>query len=95
MRPMTEPDDRAAALAALDRSRRGRQAIATEYAKPVQLRDYDRIADLRTAIRADLLEAEVHALLATSTTVAIVVDNAHDAEHAHRVLRRRTTEGLV
>lgn len=77
---------REAALAGLRRARDSREAIAREYLKPTQLRDYERIADLRTAIRADLLEAQVQALLATSTTVAMVVDNAHDVEHSTRLL---------
>lgn len=83
---MTTP--REAALAGLDRARANREAIAREYLKPTGQRDYERIADLRTAIRADLLEAQVQALLANSTTVALVVDNSHDAAQAVRLLER-------
>ena len=74
MAGMTQTDHRAAALAALDRSRQGREAIAREYAKPVPQRDYNRIGDLRTAIRADLLEAQVQAALYTGALLAAAVD---------------------
>lgn len=89
MAPMPTPppppiDHRRAALDALERSKRSREAIAREYLRAPSARDYDRIADHRTAIRAELLEAQVHATLAASVVVA--TDNAHDARQADRML---------
>lgn len=92
--PATPPTDhRQAALTALHAAKVARQLSATEYGKPHGERDYNLIGELRAAARSNLLEAQVHALLADSETprVVITVDNTHDA---HGALRRLLLDRL-
>lgn len=86
---MTQTDHRAAALAALDAARIARETVADEFSKPTGRRDYNLIGELRAAARNNLMEAQVHALLATTDTprVVITVNSTHDAQGALRRLR--------